>query len=203
MTVAPRAAASGASCRETSVAGREEGDVDAFESLGRRLAHRESSPVGADSRSGGPAGGEQSKLADRETPLGQDLDHRSSDDAGGADDRDGQRSGFSGHGSTTLLGLRARSEYTSGPGDVGPGVHMRTPMRMDMHRWMQSRPASRSRRSPAGPNHDAKASSSVRARWRCIAALRERLMRPWRSISVTTTMTSSPTETTSSTVGTW
>ena len=41
------------------------------------------------------------------------------------------------------------------------------------------------------------------ARWRCMAALRERLTRPWRSISVTTTMTSSPTDTTSSTVGTW
>ncbi len=41
------------------------------------------------------------------------------------------------------------------------------------------------------------------ARWRCIAALRDRLTRPWRSISVTTTMTSSPTDTTSSTVGTW
>jgi len=41
------------------------------------------------------------------------------------------------------------------------------------------------------------------ARWRCIAALRDRLIRPWRSISVTTTITSSPTDTTSSTVGTW
>ncbi len=41
------------------------------------------------------------------------------------------------------------------------------------------------------------------ARCRCIAALRDRLTRPWRSISVTTTMTSSPTDTTSSTDGTW
>ena len=38
---------------------------------------------------------------------------------------------------------------------------------------------------------------------RCMAALRDRLTRPWRSISMTTTMTSSPTDTTSSTVGTW
>ena len=41
------------------------------------------------------------------------------------------------------------------------------------------------------------------ARWRCIAALRERLTRPCRSTSSTTTMISSPTDTTSSTVGTW
>ena len=34
-----------------------------------------------------------------------------------------------------------------------------------------------------------------------MAALRERLMRPWRSTSITTTITSSPTLTTSSTVG--
>jgi hypothetical protein len=91
MTVAPRAAASGASSLETSAAGREEGDVDAFERFGRRLAHRQSPPVGADGRTGRSAGGEQSKLPDREMPLGQDLDHRPPDDAGGADDRDGQR----------------------------------------------------------------------------------------------------------------
>ena len=41
------------------------------------------------------------------------------------------------------------------------------------------------------------------ARCRCMAALRDRLTRPWRSISVTTTMISSPIWTTSSTVGTW
>ena len=38
---------------------------------------------------------------------------------------------------------------------------------------------------------------------RCIAAFRDRFTRPWRSISMTTTMISSPTWTTSSTVGTW
>ena len=44
------------------------------------------------------------------------------------------------------------------------------------------------------------------ATWRGAAASRpcgDRLTRPWRSISVTTTMTSSPTDTTSSTLGTW
>src|SRR5207249_209437 len=41
------------------------------------------------------------------------------------------------------------------------------------------------------------------ARCRCMAALRDRLTRPWRSTSITTTITSSPTDTTSSTVGTW
>ena len=49
----------------------------------------------------------------------------------------------------------------------------------------------------------ASAQTGSLARWRCMAALRDRLTRPWRSISVTTTMTSSPTDTTSSTVGTW
>ena len=55
----------------------------------------------------------------------------------------------------------------------------------------------RDRRPMSGPQ------TGSLARWRCIAALRDRLTRPWRSTSVTTTITSSPTDTTSSTVGTW
>ena len=49
----------------------------------------------------------------------------------------------------------------------------------------------------------AEARRTYLARCRCMAALRDRLTRPWRSISMTTTMTSSPTDTTSSTLGTW
>ena len=40
---------------------------------------------------GRAARGEQPQLADGEVPLGEDLDHRPTDDAGGADDRDGER----------------------------------------------------------------------------------------------------------------
>ncbi len=61
----------------------------------------------------------------------------------------------------------------------------------------------RGRRPGALPRGAEPAGMGYFARCRCIAALRERLTRPWRSISVTTTMTSSPTETTSSTEGTW
>jgi hypothetical protein len=64
------------------------------------------------------------------------------------------------------------------------------------------------RTGPSGPVHpvDRLANGQLVtgsfARWRCMAALRDRLTRPWRSISMTTTITSSPTDTTSSTVGT-
>ena len=203
ITVAPRAAASGASWRETSAARREEGDVDAFEGLGSRLPDRQSPSVGAHRRSGRTAGGEQPKLPDREVPFGEDLDHRSTDDASGTDDRDGQR--------LRLLGTWLHSGVLQDKGTrrvyQRPG---RTPRRgciaepapmqqLRMH-CMRARRAGRSTGPPLGYRLY---SASVLARWRCMAALRERLIRPWRSISTTTTMTSSPTETTSSTVGTW
>ena len=47
-------------------------------------------PVDRDGPPGRPAGGKQAQLPDREFPLVEDLDHRPADDAGGADDRDGE-----------------------------------------------------------------------------------------------------------------
>ena len=61
-------------------------------------------------------GGEQAQLADRELALEEHPDHRAADDAGGADDRDGE--GFASSCRAWLrYGLwsgRARREYTSG-----------------------------------------------------------------------------------------
>ena len=71
--------------------GREERDVDAFEGLRSRLLDGHRPARGAHGSAGGSAGGEQSKVPYRKLPFGQDLDHRSTDDARGADDRDGQR----------------------------------------------------------------------------------------------------------------
>src|SRR5207344_2458863 len=57
-----------------------------------------------DGRTGRATGGHQAQLADREAPFAQDLDHRPTDDAGGADDRDGEGSGgHAGQGSTTIF----------------------------------------------------------------------------------------------------
>ena len=88
---------------------------------------------------------------------------------------------------------RARPEYSSGP------------FRTGCKRVCRTRNET-SRRSPGGSprlrGEDPDQTGSL-ARWRCMAALRERLTRPWRSTSRTTTMISSPTDTTSSTVGTW
>ncbi len=66
--------------------------------------------------------------------------------------------------------------------------------------WNQNEPPVTRRLVRCVAKDDAYAGSL--ARWRCIAARRDRLIRPWRSTSMTTTITSSPTDTTSSTVGT-
>ena len=90
----------------------------------------------------------------------------------------------------------------STPARTGPGPASRG--RCPPGRWKRERRSADRRSgcvSSRGSGHSAVTGSL--ARCRCMAALRDRLTRPWRSISVTTTMTSSPTDTTSSTVGTW
>ena len=104
-------------------AGGEERDVDTLESLGRRLADGQGPSVGAHRRPGRATGGEQPQFADRKVAFGEDLDHRSTDDAGGADDRDGQRAWFSGHGSTQVIRYKASAEYTND--QPGPPVGVR------------------------------------------------------------------------------
>ena len=163
-------------------AGREEGDVDALEGLGRRLLHLDLAAVEREGRPGRACRGEEADLPDREAALDEDRGHRAADDAGGADDGDGEGTGgVSGHGSAFRAreDERAPPEYSSAPGAV-PGA-------------LLGRLRGRAGRPVPYPL----------ARCRCIAALRERLTRPWRSTSVTTTITSSPTDTTSSTDGTW
>ena len=83
-------------------AGGEKRDVNIFECFGRGLPHRQGPTIGTHGGSSRSAGGKQAKLADRKVPFGEDLDHRSPDDAGGTDYRDGQREGFSGHDSTLI-----------------------------------------------------------------------------------------------------
>ncbi len=91
MTVAPRAAACGASDLRNVAAGGEEGDVDAVERLRQGLGDLVGSAIDRDDPPGRPAGGEQAQLPDRKLPFVEDLGHRPPDDAGGADDRDGER----------------------------------------------------------------------------------------------------------------
>ena len=79
------------------------------------------------------------------------------------------------------------------------GCRSRAPPRLHRRRNLKSKRP----RGSGGRVGREDAASGYLARCRCIAALRDRLTRPWRSISMTTTMTSSPTDTTSSTLGTW
>ena len=119
MTVAPRAAASGASWRETSRPAEKSAMSTPSKASGVASPTVRVRPSALTVDPGGATGGEQAQLADREVPFGQDLDHRSTDDAGGADDRDGQRAGFS---RTWLHSMRAglgRGEYTSGAPKAG------------------------------------------------------------------------------------
>src|SRR5207247_2656420 len=55
------------------------------------------------------------QVADGELPFEKDLDHRPPDDAGGADDRDGEvLACHVGHGSAVTVAGRAPREYISG-----------------------------------------------------------------------------------------
>ena len=95
MTVAPRLAASGARRLGRVAAGAEERDVDALERLRGRLGDDVFRPVDVDAPAGAARAGQQAQLPEREATLQEHPDHRPADDAGGADDRDGQ--GFGGH----------------------------------------------------------------------------------------------------------
>ena len=118
ITVAPRATASGASASEADGAGREQRDVDPFERVRDGLADLVVRPATDDASR--PA--ERPEASRRSSPSGkarstQDLDHRPADDAGGADDGDGE--GSSVHGRAGLRcdrhPFRARREYSSAP----------------------------------------------------------------------------------------
>ena len=96
-------------------AGREEGDVDAVEGLPGREFDLAGRAVDRDRLAGGPLRGEQAQVADGELPFEKDLDHRPPDDAGGADDRDGEvLACHVGHGSAVTVAGRAPREYISG-----------------------------------------------------------------------------------------
>ena len=104
ITVAPRATAAGASDSRDRRAGREQGDVDPVERVRDGLDDIVGAAGDRHGRTGRATGGHQAQLADREAPFAQDLDHRPTDDAGGADDGDGERSGgHAGQGSTTIF----------------------------------------------------------------------------------------------------
>src|SRR4029078_7065770 len=71
-------------------AGREEGDVDPVKRLADGLADLVGLAVDRDRPPRRPAAREQTQLPDGELALVEDLDHRPADDAGGADNRDGE-----------------------------------------------------------------------------------------------------------------
>src|SRR5690606_19663844 len=73
-------------------AGGEQRDVDAVERLGRRFDDLVGLTFDGHGSAGRPAGGEKAELPDGELALVEDLDHRATDDAGSADDRNGERS---------------------------------------------------------------------------------------------------------------
>ena len=65
--------------------------------------------VDRDGLAGGSLGGEQTEFADGKFAFEQDLDHRPPDDAGGADDRDGEGLACHvAHGSAVTVAGRAR-----------------------------------------------------------------------------------------------
>ena len=72
---------------------------------------------------------EQAKLADREVPFGEDLGHRSPDDAGGAEDGDGERADFCGHSSTRICLVDERRPSISAARPNPRPAHTRRPMR--------------------------------------------------------------------------
>ena len=71
-------------------AGTEQGDIDAIEGLGDRFGDLDRLATDRHAPSGRSAGREQPQLPHREVAFTEDLDHRPTDDAGGADDRDGE-----------------------------------------------------------------------------------------------------------------
>ena len=91
MTVAPRADGLRRELARDVGAGREERDVDARRTpRGDGLADSWVWPSIATVRPADRPGREQAQLPDGELALVEDLDHRPADDAGGADDRDGE-----------------------------------------------------------------------------------------------------------------
>src|SRR6266550_1449067 len=110
ITVAPRAAAWGASSRETSPPAEKRA----------MSTPSKASPVAStiswltldrNRASGRSTGRHEAQLPEGKLPLGEDLDHRPPDDAGGADDRDGERLACHiGHGSAVSV---------TGPGTAG------------------------------------------------------------------------------------
>ena len=77
-------------CLRRVRAGAEQRDVDALERVRRRLPDLDRAPVRRDRSTGRPAGRQQPQLPDREGTLAEHADHRPTDDAGGADDGNGQ-----------------------------------------------------------------------------------------------------------------
>ena len=94
MTVAPRAAACGASSREASAPAENRAMSTPSNASRDGLADLVGLAVDRDGPAGRSPGGEQPQLPDGELALVQDLDHRPPDDAGGADDRDGEGVGW-------------------------------------------------------------------------------------------------------------
>ena len=116
MTVAPRATAGGASSREVSAPAEKSAMSTPVERLGAASAISRVPALDRDRPAGRPLGREQPQLADGKLPFEEDLDHRPPDDAGGADDRDGEGLACHvGHGSAVTVAGRARREYSSGP----------------------------------------------------------------------------------------
>ena len=79
-------------------AGAEQGDVDAVERIPGRLANLDGLPADLDRSPGRPARRQESQLPDREASFAEYLDHRPTDDAGGADNGndEGRRLGHPG-----------------------------------------------------------------------------------------------------------
>ena len=72
-------------------AGAEQRDIDAFEGIGGRFSHNVLRSIDIDGPAGRARGCQQAQFPDRESALAEHPDHRAADDAGGADDRDGER----------------------------------------------------------------------------------------------------------------
>ena len=92
---------------------REERDVDALERGLVRFADLVGLAVDRQHPAGRSLRGEQPQFPNREFTFVQDLDHRPADDAGGADDCDGEVSAVHRrHGSARTYWVRARREYS-------------------------------------------------------------------------------------------
>ncbi len=90
ITVAPWATAAGASSSETSPPAENSAMSTPSKAPGTASPISRVRPSIETVWPGRSAGGEQAQLTDREFPLVEDLDHRPSDDAGGANDGDGE-----------------------------------------------------------------------------------------------------------------